>query len=57
MRPDQAVSPECLILEYCFLFSVFNDEDQKRGPVNAPNGSEKQRPVLNQAGVQNPQEA
>lgn len=36
---------------------VFNDEDQKRGPVNAPNGSEKQRPILNQAGVQNPQEA
>nr|XP_048303616.1 Golgi membrane protein 1 isoform X1 [Myodes glareolus] len=37
--------------------NVFNDEDQKRGPLNAPNGSEKQRPILNQAGVQNPQEA
>ncbi|XP_038189447.1 Golgi membrane protein 1 [Arvicola amphibius] len=37
--------------------NVFNDEDQKRGPVDAPNGSEKQKPVLNQAGVHNPQEA
>ncbi|CAO2596183.1 Golgi membrane protein 1, partial [Lemmus lemmus] len=37
--------------------NVFNDEDQKRGPVNVPNGSEKQRPVLNQAGVHSLQEA
>lgn len=36
---------------------VFNDEDQKRGPVNVPNGSEKQRPVLDQAGVHSPQAA
>ncbi|XP_057643001.1 Golgi membrane protein 1 [Chionomys nivalis] len=35
----------------------FNDEDQKRGPVNVPDGSEKQRPVPNQAGVHSPQEA
>ncbi|XP_041501571.1 Golgi membrane protein 1-like isoform X2 [Microtus oregoni] len=35
----------------------FNDEDQKRGPVNVPDGSEKQRPVPNRAGVHSPQEA
>ncbi|XP_050000083.1 Golgi membrane protein 1 [Alexandromys fortis] len=33
------------------------NEDQKRGPVNVPDGSEKQRPVPNQAGVHSPQEA
>lgn len=56
-RLAQAVSPKCLILEYCFSLLVFNVEDQKRGPIDLLNGSEKQNLILNQVGVRIPQQA
>ncbi|XP_052582839.1 Golgi membrane protein 1 isoform X1 [Peromyscus californicus insignis] len=37
--------------------NVFNVEDQKRGPIDLPNGSEKQNLILNQVGVRIPQQA
>uniref|UniRef100_A0A8C8U880 Golgi membrane protein 1 n=1 Tax=Peromyscus maniculatus bairdii TaxID=230844 RepID=A0A8C8U880_PERMB len=37
--------------------NVFNVEDQKRGPIDLLNGSEKQNLILNQVGVRIPQQA